>query len=110
MSDVVLSVSEWIVWDPLDGDALTFATEAEAVKEAECLIETYLDDGFWAEEVTEIYVAQRTHTVRRVVEADRSEMGDEAFEELTGDCNGNDEWWSHHLERIAVTIVDEVEP
>lgn len=91
-------MAEWIVYDPLDADTYTFSTEQEAVDHATHLIETYLDDCCWAEEVLDIYVAQRTHFIRRNVLGVRSEMTDDEWEALTNGLGDEaDEWWDHDL-------------
>lgn len=55
----------WFAEDPSDSDKVFFRTEEEAVREAEAMIETHLDDG-WDEDVDRILVGKITHHTVKV--------------------------------------------
>ena len=92
-------MSRWMVYDPLEGDATGYATEAEALEAANSLIERSLGD-VWADEVDEIVVAKITHVVQRTVLHTRADMTDEQWYEQTADENDCQEWLDYKLVEV----------
>ena len=92
----------WIVYDPLDGIS-AFATEAEAVNEAESLIEGYLQET-WDENVEGIVVARLTHYIaeRNVIERD-----DPRWDEVTGYRTDVERWVDYVLEPVSAAPTED---
>jgi hypothetical protein len=92
----------WAVIDPYEGPPQRFATEAEAVKHAQRLIEESMDDGTWDENVQDIAVVYVHHEViEKVLHTRTPEMTADEWYELTGDEDDHDRWIDYVLVPVS---------
>lgn len=89
-----MSALPWVLYDQWDGVDF-FATEAEALARAASLIEGYLVDEQWNEDVDGIVIARLTHVV--------------GHEDMTPPDDREGEPWFHCVMVPAVTAAAETE-
>ena len=89
-----MSALPWVLYDQWDGVDF-FATEAEALARAASLIEGYLVDEQWNEDVDGIVIARLTHVV--------------GHEDMTPPEGREGEPWFHCVMVPAVTAAAEAE-
>jgi len=95
----------WIVYDPYDG-IRECESEQHALDTAQAMVDNYLADGSWDEDVEGVVVAQQTHTVVKRVLGVRAEMTPEEWDNLTGGSEA-EEWW--HFDVVPLARASSVE-
>lgn len=88
----------WAVIDPYElCPPRTFATEDEAIKHANGVIESMCDDESWDENVQDVAVVRIHHVTIEKVLGVRAEMTKDAWDRLTGGSEEHDRWLDYVL-------------
>lgn len=99
----------WVVHDAVEEDWYCFATEAEAVKKAQAIIDFYGGDS-WPGAIDEITVMQVTHAPVETVLFEREGMTDDEWYEATEDDGDHDMWVNYSVRPVASPSAGTVQP